>query len=83
MPVTRPQADPVLRPLALHRRGCLFFEQKNFDEADKIFTSLLKEYPKHPLRSQWTYLYASIPIFKKDWKKAIVTLAEGEKIDFV
>jgi len=70
-PVTRPQADPVLRPLALHRRGCLFFEQKNFAEADKIFTSLLKEYPKHPLRSQWTYLYASIPIFQKDWKKAI------------
>ena len=24
-----------------------------------------------PLRSQWTYLYASIPIFQKDWKKAI------------
>ena len=25
------QADPVQRPLALHRRGCLFFErQKNF-----------------------------------------------------
>ena len=70
-PVTRPQADPVLRPLALHRRGCLFFEEKNYAEADKIFTSLLKEYPKHPLRSQWTYLYASIPIFEKDWKKAI------------
>jgi TolA-binding protein len=70
-PVTRPQADPTLRPLALHRRGCLFFEQQNYDEADKIFTSLLKEYPKHPLRTQWTYLYASIPIFKKDWKKAI------------
>src|ERR1035437_4235637 len=70
-PVTRPQADPVLRPLALHRRGCLFFEQKNFAEADKIFIALLKEYPKHPLRSQWTYLYASIPIFQKDWKKAI------------
>ena len=70
-PVTRPQADPVLRPLALHRLGCLFFEQKNYEEADKIFTSLLKEYPKHPLRSQWTYLYASIPIFEKDWKKAI------------
>jgi TolA-binding protein len=70
-PVTRPDADPTLRPLALHRRGCLFFEQKNYDEADKIFVSLLKEYPKHPLRSQWTYLYASIPIFEKDWKKAI------------
>jgi len=70
-PVTRPGADPTLRPLALHRRGCLFFEQKNYEEADKIFTSLLKEYPKHFLRSQWTYLYASIPIFKKDWKKAI------------
>jgi TolA-binding protein len=70
-PVTRPAADPVLRPLALHRRGCLFFESKNFTEADEIFTSLLKEYPKHQLRTQWTYLYASIPIFKKDWKKAI------------
>ncbi len=70
-PVTRPTADPVLRPLALHRQGCLYFEEKNYDEADKIFTSLLKEYPKHPLRTQWTYLYASIPIFKKDWKKAI------------
>lgn len=70
-PVTRAQADPTLRPLALHRRGCLFFEQKNYDEADKIFFSLLKAYPKHPLRSQWTYLYASIPIFKKDWKSAI------------
>jgi len=70
-PVTRPQADPTLRPLALHRQGCLYFEEKNYTEADNIFTSLLKEYPKHQLRSQWTYLYASIPIFEKDWKKAI------------
>ena len=70
-PVARPSADPVLRPLALHRLGCLYFEQKNFTEANKIFTSLLKEYPKHQLRSQWTYIYASIPIFEKDWKKAI------------
>ncbi len=70
-PVTRPAADAVLRPLALHRRGCLYFEEKKFNEADEIFTGLLKEYPKHPLRMQWTYIYASIPIFKKDWKKAI------------
>jgi len=70
-PVTRPQAEPALRPLALHRRACLFFQQENFAEAEKIFTGLLKQYPKHELRTQWTYLYASIPIFKKDWKKAI------------
>src|SRR5258706_279355 len=70
-PVTRPSADPTLRPLALHRRGCLYFEEKNYAEVDKIFTSILNEYPKHPLRSQWTYIYASIPIFEKDWKKAI------------
>jgi len=70
-PVTRPQADPALRPLALHRRACVFFEQKKYEECEKIFTDLLKEYPNHPLRSQWTYLYASVPIFKKDWKKAI------------
>ena len=70
-PVTRPQADPTLRPLALHRRACLFFEQKNFTECEKILTDLLKEYPNHPLRSQWSYLYASVPIFQKDWKKAI------------
>jgi TolA-binding protein len=70
-PVTRRAADPVLRPLALHRRGCLFFEERKFKEADMIFVDLLKEYPKHPLRSQWTYLYASIPIFQRDWKKAI------------
>jgi TolA-binding protein len=70
-PVTRPQADPTLRPLALHRRACLFFEQKNFTECEKILTDLLKEYPHHPLRSQWSYLYASVPIFQKDWKKAI------------
>ncbi len=70
-PVTRPAADVVLRPLALHRQGCLYFEEKKFNEADAIFTGLLKEYPKHQLRTQWTYIYASIPIFKKDWKKAI------------
>ncbi len=70
-PVTRPQADPSLRPLALHRRACLFFQQENYTEAEKIFTDLLKQYPNHELRTQWTYLYASIPIFKKDWKKAI------------
>lgn len=70
-PVTRPQADSTLRPLALHRRACLFFEQKNYDECEKILMALLKEYPNHSLRSQWTYLYASVPIFKKDWKKAI------------
>jgi len=70
-PVTRPQADATLRPLALHRRACLFFEQKDFAECEKILTDLLKEYPNHPLRSQWSYLYASVPIFQKDWKKAI------------
>lgn len=70
-PVTRPQAEPSLRPLALHRRACLFFQQENYDEAEKIFTNLLKQYPTHELRTQWTYLYASIPVFKKDWKKAI------------
>jgi TolA-binding protein len=70
-PVTRPMADPGLRPLALHRRACLFFEQKNFDECEKILTDLLKQYPHHSLCPQWTYLYASVPIFKKDWKKAI------------
>lgn len=70
-PVARPQADPELRALALHRRACLYFEQKNFDECEKILTALLKEYPRHLLRSQWTYLFASIPIFQKDWKKAI------------
>ncbi len=70
-PVTRPAADPTLRPLALHRRGCLFFEAKDYTQAENVFTALLKEYPKHPLRTQWTYMYASIPIFKKDWKKAI------------
>jgi TolA-binding protein len=70
-PVTRPQADPQLRALALHRRACLFFEQKNFDECEKTLLDLLKQYPNHSLRSQWSYLYASVPIFKKDWKKAI------------
>jgi len=70
-PVTRPQADPTLRPLAMHRRACLFFEQKNFDDCEKTLLALLKEYPKHPLRSHWSYLYASVPIFQKDWKKAI------------
>jgi len=70
-PVTRPSADPDLRPLALHRRACILFQQKNFTEAEKIFVNLLKEYPTHPLRSQWSYLYASIPIFQRDWKQAI------------
>ncbi len=70
-PVTRPQADPTLRPLAMHRRACLFFEQKDFTNCEKILLDLLKEYPKHPLRSEWSYLYASVPIFQKDWKKAI------------
>ena len=70
-PVTRPQAETALRPLALHRMACIYFQQKKFDDCDKILTDLLKQYPHHPLRTQWTYLYASIPIFNKDWKKAI------------
>jgi TolA-binding protein len=70
-PVTRPSAAPELRPLALHRRACILFLQKDFTESEKIFYSLLKEYPTHPLRSQWSYLYASIPIFQRDWKQAI------------
>jgi len=70
-PVTRPQADPDLRALALHRRACILFQQRQFDEAEKIFLALLKEYPKHSLRAEWTYLYASVPIFRKDWREAI------------
>jgi TolA-binding protein len=70
-PVTRPQADPGLRPMALHRIACIYFQQKKYAECEKLMPTLLKEFPKHPLRSQWTYLYAAIPIFKKDWKKAI------------
>lgn len=70
-PVTRPSADPELRPLALHRRACIMFLQKDYGGAEKVFFSLLKEYPTHPLRSQWSYLYASVPIFQKDWKQAI------------
>jgi len=70
-PVTRPSADPELRPLALHRRACIMFLQKNYGASEKVFFSLLKEYPTHPLRSQWSYLYASVPIFQKDWKQAI------------
>ncbi|OGR92123.1 MAG: hypothetical protein A2992_04940 [Elusimicrobia bacterium RIFCSPLOWO2_01_FULL_59_12] len=70
-PVTRPQADPGLRPLALHRIACIYFERKEYTECEKLMPMLLKQFPKHALRSQWTYLYAAIPIFKKDWKKAI------------
>jgi TolA-binding protein len=70
-PVTRPQADPGLRPLAFHRIACIYFEQKKYDDCERLMPTLLKQFPKHPLRSQWTYLYAAIPIFKKDWKKAI------------
>ena len=70
-PVTRPQADPGLRPLALHRIACIYFEQQKYTECEQLMPVLLKEFPKHPLRSQWTYLYAAIPIFKKDWKQAI------------
>jgi TolA-binding protein len=70
-PVTRPQADPNLRPLALHRIACIYFQQKKYADCEKLMPTLLKQFPKHPLRSQWTYLYAAIPIFKKDWKEAI------------
>jgi TolA-binding protein len=70
-PVTRAQADPGLRPMAMHRIACIYFDQKKYTECEKLMPKLLKEFPKHPLRSQWTYLYAAIPIFKKDWRKAI------------
>jgi TolA-binding protein len=70
-PVTRPQAEPPLRALALHREVCIDFEQKNFKECETLLPLLLKQYPNHALRGQWTYLYASVPIFKRDWKKAI------------
>src|SRR5258708_1252887 len=70
-PVTRPQADPTLRPLALHRIACIYFEQKQYEDCEKLMPTLLKEFPKHPLRSQWTYLYAAIPIFNNDSQNAI------------
>ena len=53
------------------RLGLLFLSQKKYSDCEKLMPTLLKSFPKHPLRSQWTYLYAAIPIFKKDWKKAI------------
>ncbi len=70
-PITRPGADPDVRTMALHRQACLFFQEKKYDESEKILVNLLKQSPNHPLRTEWTYLYASIPIFKRDWKKSI------------
>lgn len=45
-PVTRPQADPGLRPLALHRIACIYFQQKKYTECENLMPTLLKQFPK-------------------------------------
>src|SRR5205085_240879 len=70
-PVSRRDAPPELRPLALYRLASIDFAKKNYTRCDLTLKSLLKEYPNHALSSDWLYLLATIPVYQRDWNRTI------------
>jgi TolA-binding protein len=70
-PVSRRDAPPDLRVLALYRLACLDFEKKNFTRSELTLQNLLKDYPTHALRTDWMYLLATIPVYERDWSRTI------------
>jgi tetratricopeptide (TPR) repeat protein len=70
-PVSRRDADPHLRVLALYRLACIDFEKKNYTRSELTLQNLLREYGAHPLRTNWMYLLATIPVYERDWTRTI------------
>lgn len=70
-PVSRRDASPELRVLALYRLACIDFQKKNYSRCELTLQNLLKEFPNHPLRTDWTYLLATIPVYQRDWNRTL------------
>lgn len=70
-PVSRRDALPELRVLALYRLACIDFQKKNYSRCELTLQNLLKEYPNHGLRTDWTYLLATIPVYQRDWARTL------------
>jgi TolA-binding protein len=70
-PVSRKDAVPFLRVLALYRLACIDFAKKNYTRCELTLQNLLKEYENHPLRTDWMYLLATIPVYQRDWSRTI------------
>ncbi len=70
-PVSRRDAPLNLRVLALYRLACIDFEKKNYTRCELTLQNLLKDFPNHPLRTDWLYLIATIPVYERDWNRTI------------
>jgi len=70
-PVSRRDAPTDLRVLALYRLACIDFQKKNYTRCELTLQNLLKDFPNHPLRTDWLYLIATIPIYERDWNQTI------------
>ena len=70
-PVSRRDAAPELRVLALYRLACIDFQKKNFTRSELTLQNLLKDYGFHPLHTDWMYLLATIPVYERDWTRTI------------
>jgi len=70
-PVSRRDAPLNLRVLALYRLACIDFQKKNYTRCELTLQNLLKDFPDHPLRTDWLYLIATIPVYERDWNRTI------------
>src|SRR5882724_341725 len=70
-PVSRRDAPMSLRVLALYRLSCIDFQKKNYTRCELTLQNLLKDFPNHPLRTDWLYLIATIPVYERDWNRTI------------
>ena len=70
-PVSRRDAPTDLRVLALYRLACIDFQKKNYTRCELTLQNLLKDFPSHPLRRDWMYLIATIPVYERDWNRTI------------
>jgi TolA-binding protein len=70
-PVSRRDAPLNLRVLALYRLACIDFQKKNYTRCELTLQNLLREYGSHPLRTDWMYLLATIPVYERDWNRTI------------
>jgi len=70
-PVSRRDAPTDLRVLALYRLACIDFQKKNYTRCELTLQNLLKDFPNHPLRTDWLYLIATIPVYERDWQRTI------------
>ncbi len=70
-PVSRRDASTDLRVLALYRLACIDFKKKNYNRCELTLQNLLREYERHPLRTDWMYLLATIPVYQRDWNRTI------------